>query len=172
MVICLRMFLSIIHFLITHSEFFFPADTSRSLTGCIILCYRDSDIILRIFLQIIHTECFEYAMQFHTKYKLAGVPLQFSPGHGPDSLSLPKSYTATTEEKLLPLLLFLHPIFLSTVWSKSALARSFISFSISWTGYRNRGCFQLSLSSLTHFCAALTLSFRGAVPAALGGHLR
>lgn len=95
MVICWRGFLSIIHFLIAHSEFFFPVDTSLSLTGCIILSYRYSDVILGIFLQIIHAECFEYIMQFHTKYKLAGVPQQFSPGHGPDSFSVPKSCTAT-----------------------------------------------------------------------------
>lgn len=45
----------------------------------------------------------------------------------------------------------------------SPIARSFISPSISWTGHRRRGFFELSLSSLIHiFCAALTTPFRGA----------
>lgn len=101
-------------------------------------------------------------MEFHTIYNLACVPQQFSPGHSPDSLSLPKSYFATTEEKLLLLLLLLHTVLLSTVCSKSAIARAFISLSISWTGYRSRGCFKLPLSSLIHFCAALAPHFRGA----------
>lgn len=73
MVICLRELLSIIHFLAAHSEFFFSVDTSVSLTGCVTVSYRVFHIILRIFLQTIHVECFEYALEFHAKTKLAGV---------------------------------------------------------------------------------------------------
>lgn len=135
-------------------------DTSLSLTVCIILSYKDSDIILRIFLQIIHAECFEYIMEFHAIYELAGVPQQFSPGHGPDSLSFPKSYFATTEEKLLLLLLLLHPALLSTVCSKSAIARTFISLFISWTGYRSRGgLFQASSFQFDPFLCCTDSSF-------------
>lgn len=148
-------------------------DTSVSLTGCISLSYRDSDNIWRIFLQIIHAECFEYILEFRTKYKVAGVAQWFSPGHATDSLSLPKSYVATTEDKILMLLLFLHPIFLTTVCSKSPIARSSISLPISWTGYRSWGCFKLSLPAwsifVLHWLPPLEVLL--SVTAALGGHL-
>lgn len=116
MVICLRGLLSIIHFLTTPQNFFSCGHISF-LDRLYYSKLQEFWHYLEDFLQIIHAECFEYMMEFHTIYKFAGVPQQFSPGHGPDSLFLLKSYIATTEEKLLLILLLLHPIFLSAVCS-------------------------------------------------------
>jgi len=96
MVICLRGLLSIIHFLSVHADFFYFVDKSVSLMVCVTVSYRVFHIILRIILQNVHVECCEYVLEFYAESKLAGVPQRFSIVHGPDSLSLPKSYIATT----------------------------------------------------------------------------